>query len=217
MEFKWRLETEKSRQSMRLQTKSVSNYYDRFSCHMTEGHVLAKRTFLWRNLLLLHTELCFCFSVDKINVFFSLSPLTSQEIYYQNNSPQFAWARLRWKSRLDGLSFIGFPHIKHFILPRYVYAPLGDQGVTILARQCVRPFVCSPSIRPSVHLSFWLRQELKESQSPSVRSFVRSFVCSVQVCLELSIFIILAHFFKQSVSSQWTVSKLSESTQIALR
>ena len=53
-------------------------------------------------------------SVDKINVFFSLSPLTSQEIYYQNNSPQSAWARLRWKSRLDGLSFIGFPHgIKH--------------------------------------------------------------------------------------------------------
>ena len=53
-------------------------------------------------------------SVDKRNVFFSLSPLASQEIYYQNNSPQSARARLRWKSRLDRLSFIGFPHgIKH--------------------------------------------------------------------------------------------------------
>ena len=40
------------------------------------------------------------------------------------------------------------------------------------------------SDRPSRILDFWLRQELKESQSSSVRT--------VQVCLEFSIFINLA-------------------------
>ena len=79
--------------------------------------VLALRTFFVTHFIVVtkHSFVSVC--VDKINVFFSLSPLTSQGIYYQNNSPQSAWARLRWKSRLDGLSFIGFPHgIKHFIL-----------------------------------------------------------------------------------------------------
>ena len=61
---------------------------------------------------------------------------------------------------------------------------------------------------------FWLQQELKESQSPFVLPFVRS----VQICLELSIFIFLAQIFKltsyelQSVSQQ-SISRSAVSQQ----
>ena len=47
--------------------------------------------------------------------------------------------------------------------------------------------------------------------------YVRSFVRSAQVCLEQSIFIILAQIFKQSVRNKSAVSEQSVSTQRALR
>ena len=46
---------------------------------------------------------------------------------------------------------------------------------------------------------------------------VRPFVCSVQVCLEQLIFIILSQIFKQSVRNKSAVSEHSESTQRAIR
>ena len=49
-----------------------------------------------------------------------------------------------------------------------------------------------------------------------VCSFVCPCICSVQVCLEQSIFIFLAQIFKKSVRNQSAVSKHSESTQKAL-
>ena len=61
----------------------------------------------------------------------------------------------------------------------------------------------------SIFVFFWLRQELKKSQSPSVRPF--------QTCLEQSIFIILAQIFKQSVRNRSAVSEHSESDQGAIR
>ena len=55
---------------------------------------------------------------------------------------------------------------------------------------------------------FWLSD--RSPRNADVRSFVRS----VQVCLEQSIFIILAQIFKQSVRNK---SAVSEHTQRALR
>ena len=49
-----------------------------------------------------------------------------------------------------------------------------------------------------------------------VRPFVRLFVRSCQVCLEQSIFVILAQIFKQSVRSQSSVSQQSVSNQSAV-
>ena len=56
-------------------------------------------------------------------------------------------------------------------------------------------------------------KEPKESQCEFVRSFVRP----VQVCLEQSIFIILAQVFKQSVRNKSAVIEHIVSTQRTLR
>ena len=56
-------------------------------------------------------------------------------------------------------------------------------------------------------------KEPKESQCEFVRSFVRP----VQVCLEQSIFIILAQIFKQSVRNKSALSEHSESNQRGIR
>ena len=55
------------------------------------------------------------------------------------------------------------------------------------------------------------------SDRSSGNANLRSLVRSVQVCLEQSIFIILAQIFKQSVRNKSAVSEHSESTQRAIR
>ena len=97
------------------QTTSVSNYYDRFSCHMTECHVCPERTNFCdafycsykttQGIVSLLTKQMFSFLFPHFRLKKSIIKITHRSL---------CQARLRWKSRLDGLSFIGFPRgIKH--------------------------------------------------------------------------------------------------------
>ena len=73
----------------------------------------------------------------------------------------------------------------------------------------------------TVWTSLWSSVTLSDILAPTgaqeVLMFIRSFVRAVQVCLEQSIFIILAQIFKQSVRNKSALSEHSESDQRALR
>ena len=76
-------------------------------------------------------------------------------------------------------------------------------------------------IETYISIFFWRQQELKESQSPSVRPSVCLFVRLVQTCLEPSISSSIwlksssnqSEISQQSVSNQWALRAHSESTQ----
>ena len=101
---------------------------------------------------------------------------------------------LHWKAKL-------FFHMSPFFPTFFQFV---NSGLLLATKRC-----CILSL-PVTFSTFWLRQELKESQCPSVHSsvlffvhsFVRSSVRLVQTCLELSFYIFLAQIFKQTDSNQ---------------
>ena len=104
------------------------------------------------------------------------------------SEPKTKWLCMRWN-----LSFLTFDVI--VLSPDLIYHVAYSRYLSVS--------------ETAVWCYFWLRQELKESQCAFVHSF--------HVCLEQSIFIILAQIFKQSVRNKSAVSEHSVSTQWALR